>query len=159
MRASNGILSNHDSPSRGGWFCHPKVISSLKRIATGDEQHLTLGNISIRRDWVWAEEVAEAVHLIGSAHGAGDYVVATGHTRSLEDFVRIACEELGLDMASVVTSDSSLHRPVDIAGLQLNPTKIKTTLGWRPSSSKCVACPCRRPCRVTHGSSSLPRKT
>jgi GDPmannose 4,6-dehydratase len=130
VRASNGILSNHDSPLRGVGFVTQKVISSLKRIAAGEEEHLTLGNISIRRDWVWAEEVAEAVHLIGSAPGAGDYVVATGHTRSLEDFVRIACEELGLDIASVVTSDSSLHRPVDIAGLQLNPTKIKTNLGW-----------------------------
>jgi GDPmannose 4,6-dehydratase len=130
VRASNGILSNHDSPLRGEGFVTQKVISRLKGIAAGQEDRLTLGNISVRRDWVWAEEVAEAIHLIGAAAEAGDYVVATGQTRSLEDFVRLACEELDLDMAEVVTSDPSLHRPVDIAGLQLNPSKIKDSLGW-----------------------------
>lgn len=130
LRASSGILTNHDSPLRGEGFVTQKVITTLQAIAHGNGSTLTLGNTSVARDWVWAEEVAAAVHLMGSAKDPDDYVVASGTTRSLNDFVAIACAVLGLDMEAVVETDASLHRPLDISSVRLDPAKINETLGW-----------------------------
>jgi len=130
LRASSGILTNHDSPLRGEGFVTQKVISTLQGIAQGSGSTLTLGNTAVRRDWVWAEEVAAAVHLIGSAKDPDDYVVASGDTRSVSDFVAIACAVLGLEMEAVVETNASLHRPLDISSVHLNPAKIRETLGW-----------------------------
>lgn len=130
LRASSGILTNHDSPLRGEGFVTQKVINTLRDIAQGNGSTLTLGNTAVRRDWVWAEEVAAAVHLIGSAQQPDDYVVASGDTHSLNDFVAIACSVLGLDMEAVVETNASLHRPLDISSVRLTPAKIRETLGW-----------------------------
>ncbi len=130
LAASNGILTNHESPLRGPHFVTQKIVSTLKKIESGEETSLRLGNTAIERDWVWAGEVASAISLIGSGGQPGDYLVASGQTRSLDDFVTLACDALGIDRAATVTSDATLHRPMDIASLNLNPQRIKETFGW-----------------------------
>jgi GDPmannose 4,6-dehydratase len=130
LAASNGILTNHESPLRGPHFVTQKIVSTLKKIKAGEETSLHLGNTAIERDWVWAGEVANAISLIGSGDQPGDYLVASGHTRSLDDFVTLACDALGIDRATTVTSDAALHRPMDIASLSFNPEHIRETFGW-----------------------------
>jgi GDPmannose 4,6-dehydratase len=130
LAASNGILTNHESPLRGPHFVTQKIVSTLKKIKAGEETSLHLGNTAIERDWVWAGEVANAISLIGSGGQPGDYLVASGRTRSLDDFVTLACAALGIDRATRVTSDAALHRPMDIASLTFNPQRIRETFGW-----------------------------
>ena len=130
LRASNGILTNHESPLRGPHFVTQKIVSTLKKIQSGEETTLRLGNTSIRRDWLWAGEVADAISLIGASAHADDYLVASGANRSLDDFVELSCVALGLDKAATVVADASLHRPMDITSLSFNPTKIGQSLGW-----------------------------
>lgn len=130
LAASNGILTNHESPLRGPHFVTQKIVSTLKKIKAGEETSLRLGNTAIERDWVWAGEVASAISLIGSGDQPGDYLVASGHTRSLDEFVTLACDALGIDRATTVTSDATLHRPMDITSLSFNPDRIRKTYGW-----------------------------
>lgn len=132
LNASNGILTNHDSPLRDGHFVTQKIVSTLKKIASGAEGKLELGNTAIRRDWLWAGDVAEAIHKIASAGKGDDYIVASGTSRSLDEFVALVCASLGLDISSTVTTDEALLRPLDIASLSFNPEKIKARLGWSP---------------------------
>jgi GDPmannose 4,6-dehydratase len=130
LRASNGILTNHESPLREPHFVTQKIVSTLKKIHAGDEEVLRLGNTAIRRDWLWAGEVADAISLIGASAEADDYLVASGANRSLDEFVELACVALGIDKAATVVADTSLHRPMDIASLSFNPAKIRHSLGW-----------------------------
>lgn len=130
LAASNGILTNHESPLREGHFVTQKIVSTLKKIKAGEASTLHLGNTAIERDWVWAGEVAHAISLIGTGDQPGDYLVASGQTRSLSDFVTLACDALGLDQEATVTSDATLHRPMDIASLSFNPQHIRETFGW-----------------------------
>ena len=130
LRASNGILTNHESPLREAHFVTQKIVSTLKKIQAGDETALRLGNTTIRRDWVWAGEVAKAISLIGASAHADDYLVASGANRSLDEFVELAWVALGIDKATSVVADTSLHRPMDIASLSFDPTKIRQSLGW-----------------------------
>jgi len=130
LAASNGILTNHESPLRGPHFVTQKIVSTLKKIHAGEEEVLRLGNTAIRRDWLWAGEVADAISLIGASAHADDYLVASGTNRSLDEFVELACVALGIDKAATVVADTSLHRPMDIASLSFNPTKIGQSLGW-----------------------------
>lgn len=130
LRASNGILTNHESPLREPHFVTQKIVSTLKKIHAGEEEVLRLGNTAIRRDWLWAGEVADAISLIGASARADDYLVASGANRSLDEFVELACVALGIDKAATVVADTSLHRPMDIASLSFNPTKIRQSLGW-----------------------------
>jgi GDPmannose 4,6-dehydratase len=130
LAASNGILTNHESPLRGPHFVTQKIVSTLKKIKAGEETSLHLGNTAIERDWVWAGEVANAISLIGSGGKPGDYLVASGQTRSLDDFVTLACDALGIDRTTTVTSDAALHRPMDIASLSFNPQRIRDAFGW-----------------------------
>lgn len=130
LAASNGILTNHESPLRGPHFVTQKIVSTLKKIKAGEETSLHLGNTAIERDWVWAGEVATAIALIGSGDQPGDYLVASGQTRSLDDFVTLACDALGLDKANTVSSEAALHRPMDIASLRFSPQRLRETFGW-----------------------------
>jgi|GEM_PF-477677 len=129
LAASNGILTNHESPLRAPHFVTQKIVLTLKRIKAGEETILHLGNTAIERDWVWAGEVAAAIGLIGSGDQPGDYLVASGQTRSLDDLVALACEALGLDKANTVSSEAALHRPMDIASLHFNPQRIREAFG------------------------------
>lgn len=135
LRASNGILTNHESPLRDAHFVTQKIVSTLRRIAAGDDDTLHLGNTSIRRDWLWAGDVARAIRAIGSATTGGDYLVASGTSRTLDDFVGLVCAALSLDASQAVVTDNSLLRPLDIASLDFNPSNITTDLGWAPRFS------------------------
>jgi len=130
-RASNGILTNHESPLRGQDFVTQKIITGLLDIAAGRKQTLPLGSTSIARDWLWAGDVAEAISAITSASQPGDYVVASGNSSTLHEFVSLACNKLGLNLEEVITHDQSLFRPSDIESIMLNPRKAKEVLGWK----------------------------
>ena len=131
VRASNGILTNHESPLRGPDFVTQKIIRGLRDIAAGSEQTLRLGATSIERDWLWAGDVATAISAINSADKPGDYIVASGHSSSLHEFVTLACAKLGLKVENVVTHDESLYRPSEIERISLNPQRAETELGWK----------------------------
>ena len=131
VRASNGILTNHESPLRGPDFVTQKIITGLLHIAEGKKRTLALGSTAIARDWLWAGDVAQAVSAIASASHPGDYVVASGHSSTLHEFVSLACDKLGLNLEEVITHDQSLFRPSDIESIVLNPRKAEEELGWK----------------------------
>jgi GDPmannose 4,6-dehydratase len=109
--ACTGILFNHESPLRPARFVTRKIIKAVVQIAKGNATHLTLGNLSIRRDWGWSPEYVEAMWLMLQQDIPQDFVIATGETNSLEDFVSCAFSEVGLDWRAHVTIDPTLFRP------------------------------------------------
>ncbi len=129
--ACSGILYNHDSPLRPERFVTQKIVSSACRIAQGSSEKLHLGNISIQRDWGWAADYVEAMYLMLQQEQADDYVIATGESYSLADFIAAAFDCVGLDWQKYVVSDASLFRPTDIAVGRANPAKAKEKLGWQ----------------------------
>jgi GDPmannose 4,6-dehydratase len=131
LYACSGILFNHESPLRPERFVTQKIITSACRIAQGSEETLYLGNMNIYRDWGWAPEYVEAMYLMLQQEQADDYVIATGKSYSLEDFVRFAFEYLNLDWEKYVKTDPSLYRPTDLVFGRANPDKAKEKLGWK----------------------------
>jgi GDPmannose 4,6-dehydratase len=129
--ACSGILFNHDSPLRPERFVTQKIIASACRIAQGSPEKLHLGNISIARDWGWAPEYIEAMYLMLQQDLADDYVIATGESRKLEEFVAEAFSCNGLDWQDHVITDASLLRPTDLAISRGDPNKAKVQLGWQ----------------------------
>ncbi len=129
--ACSGILYNHDSPLRPERFVTQKIVSSACRIAQGSPEKLHLGNISIQRDWGWAQDYVEAMHLMLQQDQPDDYVIATGESCSLADFIAAAFDCVGLDWRKYVVSDPSLFRPTDIAVGRANPAKAREKLGWK----------------------------
>ena len=132
--ACNGILFNHDSPLRPTRFVTRKIIATACRIAKGNNETLTLGRLDIVRDWGWAPEYVEAMWRMLQAESPGDYVIATGHSAPLSEFVSLAFAKLGLDWNKFVTSDATLFRPLDIAFSAGDPGKAKEILGWSAST-------------------------
>jgi GDPmannose 4,6-dehydratase len=128
--ACSGILFNHESPLRPERFVTQKIIAAACRIAQGSNEKLYLGNMSIQRDWGWAAEYVEAMYLMLQQKQPDDYVVATGESSSLEQFVTSAFASINLDWHDHVVVDSSLLRPTDLAVGKGNPTKAKIQLGW-----------------------------
>ncbi|MEM9274276.1 MAG: GDP-mannose 4,6-dehydratase [Cyanobacteria bacterium P01_F01_bin.143] len=128
--ACSGILFNHESPLRPQRFVTQKIVSAAARIAQGSQEKLHLGNISIKRDWGWAPEYVEAMYLMLQQDEPDDYVIATGHSYSLEELVARAFSCVGLDWRELVITDASLLRPTDLAVSKGNPTKAKEKLGW-----------------------------
>jgi GDPmannose 4,6-dehydratase len=106
-------------------------VATVCRIAAGSDEKLSLGNISIRRDWGWAPEYVEAMWLMLQQEKADDYVIATGQSHSLEEFVATAFARVGLDWRDHLVLDPGLHRPTDIASGRGNPVKALERLGWR----------------------------
>uniref|UniRef100_UPI0040564387 GDP-mannose 4,6-dehydratase n=1 Tax=Candidatus Electronema sp. TaxID=2698783 RepID=UPI0040564387 len=129
--ACTGILFNHESPLRPERFVTGKIIAAACRIAAGSEEKLHLGNMDIRRDWGWAPDYVRAMHLMLQQERPQDYVIATGRSRALEDFVRLAFEEVGLNWRDHVISDKKLLRPTDIREGCGNPAKAERELGWK----------------------------
>ncbi len=132
--ACSGILYNHESPLRPERFVTQKIISAACRIAQGSRERLSLGDISVQRDWGWAPEYVEAMYLMLQQKQPDDYVIATGESHKLEDFVAAAFACVGLDWREHVTVDASLLRPTDIAIGRGNPSKAKQFLGWQAQS-------------------------
>ena len=128
--ACSGILFNHESPLRPERFVTQKIVTAACRIAEGSTEKLTLGNMAIRRDWGWAPEYVEAMSLMLQQEQPEDYVIATGESCSLEEFVAIAFAAVGLDWRDWVVSDSSLFRPTDLAVGCGNAGKAEQRLGW-----------------------------
>lgn len=135
MNASNGILTNHESPLRGPGFVTEKIRSGLIAIAEGRASKLALGSTSVSRDWLWAGDVAAAISSIGFAGQASDYLVASGRSATLQEFIDIACAALELSPADVISKEESLVRPTEIEAISLNPEKAKKELGWSPEYS------------------------
>ena len=131
MFAVNGILFNHESELRPERFVTQKVVRAAYRIAQGSTEKLTLGALCISRDWGWAPEYVEAMWLMLQAEQADDFVIATGQTNSLQDFVAQTFACFGLDWTQHVEHDDLLMRPNEIAWSQGNPEKAKQLLGWQ----------------------------
>jgi GDPmannose 4,6-dehydratase len=133
MFAANGILFNHESELRPARFVTQKVVQAAYRISCGSTEKLTLGELSIARDWGWAPEYAEAMWRILQADYADDFVIATGETNSLKDFVDHSFACFGLDWTEHVLHDDQLMRPNEIAWSQGNPEKAHKILSWQAS--------------------------
>jgi GDPmannose 4,6-dehydratase len=131
IHASTGILFNHESPLRPNRFVTKKIISSACRISRGSKETLYLGNVDISRDWGWAPEYVEAMWLMVQQDIADDYVIATGISRTLEDFIKITFNTLNLDYREHVTVDNTLLRPTDLKIGRANPEKAHRDLGWK----------------------------
>jgi GDPmannose 4,6-dehydratase len=130
IHACTGILFNHESPLRPARFVTRKIVSTAVRIAAGSKESLHLGKIDIYRDWGWAPDYVDAMWRMLQHPAPDDYVIATGETRSLEDFVKTTFELLGLDWKDHVKTDPSLFRPSDIERSCGNPAKAEEKLGW-----------------------------
>ncbi|MDZ4875526.1 MAG: GDP-mannose 4,6-dehydratase [Chroococcidiopsis cubana SAG 39.79] len=129
--ACSGILFNHESPLRPERFVTQKIVSAANRIAKGSKEKLYLGDISIQRDWGWAPEYVKAMWLMLQQGQPDDYVIATGESCKLEDFVAAAFACVGLDWRDRVVIDTSLFRPTEIAVSKGNPAKARKKLGWQ----------------------------
>jgi GDPmannose 4,6-dehydratase len=129
--ASSGILFNHESSLRSERFVTKKIISAACRIAQGSKEKLTLGNLSIQRDWGWAPEYVDAMWRILQHNQPDDFIVATGQTNSLQDFIALAFDYFNLDWREYVLTDQSLMRPSDLKVCRANPEKVADVLKWK----------------------------
>ena len=135
ISACSGILFNHESPLRQDRFVTKKIINAAVDISKGKNKTLNLGNIDIVRDWGWAPDYVEAMWLMMENNISEDFVVATGISKSLKDFLSISFEYLNLNWKNYVSIDENLYRPTDISKNIGNPNKIKKQLGWKAKYS------------------------
>lgn len=133
LYACTGLLFNHESPLRSTRFVTQKIIQTVKRIAAGSSEKLTLGRLDISRDWGWAPEYVDAMWRMLQLNEPEDFVIATGVTITLEEFVEYAFKVLDLNWKKHVVQDQSLFRPTDILVSCANPTKAKEKLCWTPN--------------------------
>jgi GDPmannose 4,6-dehydratase len=129
--ACNGILFNHESPRRGETFVTRKITMAVARIAAGLQEELYLGNLDARRDWGYAPEYTDAMWRMLQADEPNDYVVATGTSYSVGDFVRMAFEHAGLDWEKHVKFDPRYLRPTEVDDLIGDASRAKEILGWQ----------------------------
>lgn len=132
MYASNGILFNHESPLRPARFVTKKVVQGAYRISQGSSETLTLGDLGVVRDWGWSPEYVEAMWMMLQADQPDDFVIATGESHSLEEFVAYVFSCFDLDWKKYVKHDDALTRPNEIPWSQGNPEKARRVLGWQP---------------------------
>ena len=132
MFACNGILFNHESPRRGEVFVTKKVVRAAVRIKLGLQKELRLGNLDAIRDWGYAKDFMEAVYLIMQHDVPDDFVVATGQSHTVREFVERVFKMLNLDMEQYVIIDPKYFRPNEVDTLLGDATKIKKVLGWKP---------------------------
>ena len=152
MFASNGILFNHESPVRGETFVTRKITRGVARIEVGMDEAIYLGNLEARRDWGHARDYVEGMHMILQAERPDDFVLATGETRSVREFIELAfaevgravewrgkgVEETGIDRTSgktVVRIDPAYFRPTEVDLLIGDAAKAREKLGWKPKTS------------------------
>jgi GDPmannose 4,6-dehydratase len=131
MHASSGILFNHESPRRGFEFVTRKITSGVARILAGRSATLPLGNLEAKRDWGHAREYVEAMWLMLQQPEPDDYVIATGETHSVREFVDLAFSRAGLDYSRYVVSDPDLFRPAEVNLLLGDSAKARAKLGWK----------------------------
>lgn len=129
-----GVLFNHESCLRPSRFVTQKIVASAKRIAAGSTEKLTLGNIKIIRDWGWAPDYVEAMWLMLQQQQPDDFIISSGRSISLEDFVEMVFTYLGLDWKQHVLISEEFFRPTDIMESYGNPAKARDILGWTAST-------------------------
>jgi len=130
--ACNGILFNHESPRRGETFVTRKITRAATRIKLGLQDKLYLGNLDAKRDWGFAGDYVEAMWLMLQQDKSDDYVVATGESHSVREFVEKVFSYLGLDWRKYVEIDKRYLRPTEVDRLEGNASKAKRVLGWKP---------------------------
>ncbi|HEV8549886.1 MAG TPA: GDP-mannose 4,6-dehydratase [Polyangiaceae bacterium] len=135
MHAVNGILFNHESPRRGESFVTRKITRAATRIKLGLDSSLALGNIEARRDWGYAKDYVEAMWLMLQSERPDDYVIATGETHSVREFLEEAFGHLGLDWEKYVRKDPRHLRPSEVDLLIGDASRAKTELGWRAKTT------------------------
>ena len=133
MFATNGILFNHESPRRGETFVTRKITRALARIEAGLQEKLYLGNLDAKRDWGYAPDYTDAMWRMLQADEPDDYVVATGETHSVREFLEEAADHIGLDWERCVAIDERYFRPAEVDALLGDPTKAREKLGWEPT--------------------------
>lgn len=129
--ATTGILFNHESPRRGGNFVTKKITQAVARIKNGLQDSLALGNLDAKRDWGWAPEFVEAIYLIMQQKKPGVYVVATGETHTIKEFVEEAFSYVGLNSKDYIKMDNKFKRPNEVPLLLGDASKINK-IGWEP---------------------------
>lgn len=132
MFACNGILFNHESPRRGETFVTRKITRAATRIKLGLQNKLYLGNIEAKRDWGFAGDYVEAMWLMMQQEKADDFVIATGQTYSVREFLDEVFGHLNLDWKKYVEIDAKYYRPAEVDMLLGDPSKAKKVLGWQP---------------------------
>ena len=151
MHASNGILFNHESPRRGETFVTKKITKAVARIAQGRQTVLTLGNLAANRDWGYAKDYVECMWMMLQQDVPDDYVIATGQTYTVRQFVEMAFSEIGVALRWVgvgleeqgfdlstgdlrVRVDPRYFRPAEVELLWGDPAKARNKLGWHPKT-------------------------
>ncbi len=133
MYAVSGILFNHESPRRGLEFVTRRISHGVARIKLGLAKELTLGNLEAKRDWGYAGDYVNAMWCMLQQDEPADFVIGTGVTHSVREFVQLAFEHVGLDWEEFVRVDDALLRPAEVEILQADPSKARTDLGWEPA--------------------------
>jgi len=127
----NGLMFNHESPLRPARYVTQKIVRGVVEIATGGADTLELGMLSCARDWGWAPEYVDAMARMLDRETPEDFVIATGETNTLEDFVAAAFACVGRNWRDYVVANPALHRPIDILYSSGNPAKAARLLGWK----------------------------
>lgn len=135
MHASNGILFNHESPRRGETFVTRKITRGLARIMANKEKKIYLGNLDAKRDWGYAKDYVEAMWLMLQQDQPGDYVIATGETWTVKQFLEKSFSLLGLDWSNFVEIDPRYYRPAEVDLLIGDASKAREKLGWKNQTS------------------------
>ena len=134
LHASNGILFNHESPRRGETFVTRKITRAVAHIAAGLQDKLYLGNLEAKRDWGYAREFVEAMWLMLQQDKPDDFVIATGETHSIREFLDLAFGQANLDWKKHVEIDPRYYRPAEVDILMGDYSKAKKKLGWEPKT-------------------------
>lgn len=135
LHASNGILFNHESPRRGETFVTRKITRAVAHIQAGLQDKLYLGNLDAKRDWGYAKEYVEAMWLMLQQPEGDDYVVATGETHSVREFLEVAFAHIGKRWQDHVEIDPNYFRPTEVDLLVGDPSKAREKLGWKPKTT------------------------
>jgi GDPmannose 4,6-dehydratase len=132
MFCTSGILFNHESPRRGLEFVTRKITNAVARIKNGEQKELALGNQDAKRDWGFAGDYVRAMWMMLQQDEPDDYVVATGETHSVREFVKAAFDRVDLNPDDYVVTDERFMRPAEVSLLCGDPSKAKDKLGWEP---------------------------
>ena len=136
LQTTNGILFNHESPLRGKEFVTRKITDGVAKIKLGIQKTITLGNLDAKRDWGFAGDYVEAMHLMMQQEKSDDYVICTGVAHSIRQLLDVAFKHVGInDWESLIETDPRFKRPAEVHLLLGDNTKAKNTLGWQPKTS------------------------
>lgn len=135
LHASNGILFNHESPRRGETFVTRKITRAVARIKAGVQSKLYMGNLDSKRDWGYAKEYVEAMYLMLQQDNPDDYVIATGETHTVREFLEVCFNHVGLDWEKYVEIDPRYFRPAEVDLLIGDGSKAKKALNWAPTTT------------------------